>query len=75
MNCVALFDVFKDSGIGLAEKSLVETVAETLAGLSHFLFDFLVEFCKVVLNEHVGAIAFFRVAVVNQRVVESIDVA
>ena len=66
---------FHHAGVGLAEHSFVEAVAETLAGFGHFFVDFFIDFGDVVFDEHVGAVALFGVAVVDEGVVESVHVA
>ena len=75
VQCVALLLDFGHARRCCEVLLFVERIAESLAGFFHFLLDFLVVFRHLILNEHVGAIAFFRVAVVNQRVVERIDMA
>ena len=54
---------------------LVEGIAKTFACLGNLLLDFLVILGNLVFDEHVGAIALLRVAVVNQRVVECIHMS
>ena len=54
---------------------LVKRVAEALASLSHFFLYLLVIFRYLVLDEHVSAIAFLRVAVVDKWVVKRIDMS
>ena len=72
---VALLLVLNHAGVGLAEFLLVESLAEAFLGLVNlFLYLFLV-FSNLVFNQHIGTIALFRVAVVNQRVVESVHVS
>ena len=61
--------------ISLTEKSFVERIAKTFCSLGNFLVNLLVELCHLVLDENIGAIALLRIAVVNQRVVESVNVA
>ena len=72
---VALLLVLHHAGVGLAELLLVEGVAEALACLGHLLLYLFVVLCYLVLNQVVGAVALLRVAVVYQRVVESVHVA
>ena len=62
-------------GIRLPEQGLVELLPEAFPGLGHLLLDFLLVFGDVVLDEHVGPVAFLGVLVVNQRVVERVHVA
>ena len=71
---IAFGDVLLHAGIGLTEKSLVEIIAETLGGLLHLLLDFLVHLGYQVFDEHIGAIAFLGVLIVDKRVVKGIDV-
>ena len=57
-------------GVGLAELLLVEAVAELAASLLHLLVDLLLDLGEVVLDEHVGAVSFLGVLVVDEGVVE-----
>ena len=65
----------KHTAIGGEELSLVESLFEALAPLCNLLGDLVVEFGDMVFDEHVGAVALLRVAVVDQRIVESVDMA
>ena len=71
---VTLLLMLEDAGIGLAELLLVEGVTKLLGGFLHLLVDLLLVFGDLILDEHIGTIAFLRVAVVDERVVESVDV-
>ena len=53
----------------------VKRVAEALACLSHLFLYLLVVLCYLVLYQHVCAVALLRVAVVDERVVESVHVS
>ena len=75
MEGIALLLCFLHALAGGQELLLVESILETLAGLLDFLLDFLVVLGNLVLNQDVGAIALLRVAVVNEGVIESIDMA
>ncbi len=75
MELVALALVFEHTRISLAEHCLVEALAEFPGGLGHLLVDFLVKLGDKVFNEHVGAVAFLGVAVVDQGVVEGVHVS
>ena len=57
--------------VGSPELLLVEGVSETLASLGDFLFYLLLDFAEIVLDQVIGAIAFFGVFVVDERIVES----
>ncbi len=72
---VALFLVLDDTRIRLAELCLVEAVAEALACLGNLLVNLFLVFCNLVFDKNIGAVAFLRVAVVDERVVESVNVA
>ena len=67
-------DMFKDARICLAEHGFVKALAETFCGFGYFLFNFVVYFGNLLFDEHVGAVAFLRVAVVDEGIVEGIDV-
>ncbi len=73
MELFALFGVFEDTGIGLAEHRFIKAVAKSFCGFSHLLIDFVIEFSDFVFDEHIGAVSLFRVLIVNQRVVKGID--
>ncbi len=75
MQGVAFALVFEHVRVGLAEHGFVEALAEAFAGLGHFLVYLLVEFGYGVFDEHVGAIAFLGILVVDEGVVESVYVA
>ena len=75
MQGVALGSCFSHAAVGLQEHGFVETFAETLARFGHFLVYLLVVFRYLFLDEDVGAVALFAVAVVNQGVVEGVNVA
>ena len=75
MQLVALCSVLKHARVCLTIKFLIKTLSEFLCSLCYFLVDFIVEFCDFVLDKHIGTIALLRVAVVDQRVVERIDVS
>ena len=55
-----------------AELRLIKGITKAFARLSHLFFDFFFVFRNLILNQNVGAVAFFAIAVVNERVVESI---
>ncbi len=63
------------TGVGGDELLAVEGVAEAFVSLLAFLIDFLLNLGNVVLNQHIGAIAFLGVLVVNQRVVEGVHMS
>ena len=58
MERVALLLVFQHACVCGAELCLVERIAEAFACLCHFLLYLLVVFCYLVLDEHIGTIAF-----------------
>ncbi len=70
---VALGLVFEHAGVRLAEHGFVEACAEPLGGFLHFFFNLFIVFGHEVLDEHIGAVAFLAVSVVDERVVEGID--
>ena len=65
----------QDIGVGRAELGLVEGLAEFLASLCHLFFNLLFDFAQVILDQDIGAIAFFGIFVVDQRVVKGTHVA
>ena len=75
MKFLALFGYVGYAWIGLAEQSLIETVAETLTGLGNLFFYLVVEFGYVFLDQDVGAIALLAVAVVDQRIIEGVHMS
>ena len=74
MELVAFLLVLKHAWVGLAIHVLVKLLAKTLCGLGHLFIDFLVKLGDFVLYQVVGTVSLLRVAVVNQRVVESVNV-
>ena len=72
---VALLLVLQHARVCLAELSLVERLTEAFARLLHLFVYLLLIFCYLILYEHVGAVAFLRVAVVYERVIESVDMS
>ena len=75
MQGITLLQVLQYTWIGLTELGFVEGVAKLFLGLSHFLGHLLLILGYLVFDEHVGTIAFFGVAVINERVIESVHVA
>ena len=75
MESVALLLVLDYASVGSAELSLVEALAEALASLGNLLLNLLVVLCNLVFDENVGTVALLRVAVVDERVVESVYVS
>ncbi len=62
------------AAVGAAKLLLVETFAEAFLGLGNLFVNLCVKLGKFLLDEHIGAVALFRVAVVDQRVVECVYV-
>ena len=75
VECIALLGEFAHAAVGGAEFGLIKGLFEALAPFGHFFLDLLVVFGDLVLDEHVGAVAFFRVLIVDERIVEGIDVS
>ena len=75
MHLVASGRGLRHTGRRFAVFGLVEIGAETLAGLLDLLFDLLVLLGQPLLDQHVGTVAFLRILVVDQRVVERRDVS
>ena len=73
VQCVTLRLMLQHTRIGLAEHNLVETLAEAFGGLGHLLLYFILDFGNLLLDKHIGTIAFLGIAVVNQRVIECIN--
>ena len=75
VQCIALGNGLKDAGAGGSVLGFVEAVAEALASLGHFLIDFLVVLGNLVFDKHVGAVSLFRIAVVNEWIIEGVHVS
>ena len=73
MKSLTLGDMLHDARIGLAVESFVKAVAETFARLGNLFLYLVVIFGNLVFDEHIGAITLLRIAVIDQRVVERID--
>ena len=69
---IAFLLVFQNAWIGLAELSFVKGIAESLGGFLYLLICLLVIFSNLILYQHIGAIPFLRIAVVNERIVKGI---
>ncbi len=63
----------KHTGVGLTEHGLIKAFAETLGSLGHLLIHLLVHLGQMILDKHIGTIAFLGVLVVNQGIVEGIN--
>ncbi len=74
MEGIALLLMFKDAGVGLAELLLIESVTKLLGGFLYLLINFLIVFGNLILDEVISTIALLRVAVVDERIIESIHV-
>jgi len=61
--------------IGAAELCFIKSFSKLFGGFGNFLVDFIIVFSQLVLNQNIGTIAFLRVAVVNQGVIESVNVS
>ena len=75
MKGVALGLMFEHARVGFAEFSLIKAVAKALGGLAYLLGYLLFVLGNLIFYEHIGAVSLLRVAVIYQRIVESIDVA
>ena len=67
--------VFQHTTVGTAELSLIESLTKTLGSFGHFFVYLVIVLSKLVLYQHIGTITFLGIAVVNQRVIESIYVS
>ncbi len=75
VECLTLGGYFSHAGVGLTEKRFIERLAEALAGLCDFFFNFVVHLGYLLFDEHIGAVALFRVTVVDEGIIEGIDVS
>ena len=73
MEVIALLHVLEHTGVGGAELGLVKVGAELLGSLGHLLVYLLVVLGDLVFYQIVGTIAFLAVAIVDERIVESVD--
>ena len=62
---VTFCNMLKHARICCAIEVGIERLTKTLCRLSHFLFNFIVEFCNLILNEHIGTIAFLGITIIN----------
>ena len=67
--------VFQHTTVGTAELSLIESLTKTLGSFGHFFVYLVIVLGKLVLYQHIGTITFLGIAVVNQRVIESVHVS
>ena len=75
VQCVAFSLMFQYTRVCAAELSLIKSIAEFLGSLGYFLVDFLVVFGNLIFNQHIGTVTFLRVAVINQRIIERINMS
>ena len=75
MQGVALLLDFEHAWRGGEVLLLVKGLLEALACLGHFLLYLLIVLSYLILDEHICTIALLRVAIVDEGIVESIDVA
>ncbi len=75
MDLVYLLLVLQHAGVGGDKLLAVKALAKALAGFLHLFLYLVLYLGYVVLDEHVGAVALLAVAVVDERVVESVHVA
>ena len=73
MQGITLLLVLQHTGVGRAELGLVEGVA--LGSLGHFLVYLFVVLGYLVFDEHVGAVALLRIAVIDEGIVECVHVS
>ena len=71
---VALGGNFQNATVGGAELFFIKTFLEALAAFGHFFFNLFFVLRDLVFNQHIGTIALFRIAVVDERIVERIHV-
>ena len=75
MDLVPLSLVFKHTSVSCAELGFVESIAEFLCGLGHFLIHLLLYLCQVIFDQHIGTIPLLGIFVVDQGVIERVDMA
>ena len=74
MQSVALLLGLLHTFAGFQVLSLIEAVAETLAGLLNLLLDLLIVLGNLILDQHVSTITLLGVTVIDQGIIESIHV-
>ena len=67
--------MLQNTTVGATKLSLIKSITESLGSLGHFFVYLLVIFGKLVFNQHIGTITFFRIAVVNQRIIECVHMS
>ena len=72
---ITLLLMFQHAGIGFTELGLIKAVTKLLGSLGYFLVDLLIIFGDLILNQYIRTITLLAVAVINQRVVESIHMS
>ena len=75
MEVIKLLLVLQNARISCTELSLIKAIAEALLSLGNLLGNLLLILSHVILDEHIGTITLLCIAVINQRVVESIYVS
>ena len=75
MKGVAFSLMLKDTAVCATELCLIESITEFLGSFSYLFIDLIIVFGKLIFDKHVCTITFFRIFIVNQRIVECINVS
>ena len=72
---VAFCLMLQHTSVSRTELSLIKRFAESLGSFRYFFINFIVILCQLIFDQHVSTITFFRVFIVNQRVIECVYVS
>jgi len=75
MKRISLSLMFQYTSVSRTELSLIKRFTELLGSFRYFFIDFIVILCQLIFNQYIGTITFFRVFIVNQRVIECVYVS
>src|SRR5699024_1174705 len=67
--------MLQNTTVRATELSLIKRITESHGSLGHFFVYLLVNLDKLFFNQHIGTITFFRIAVVNQRIIERVHMS
>ncbi len=73
MHVVPFRQGFQYPRIGFAELLFIKRIAKPFGRFTDLLFNLLIQFSQILFDKHVGAITFFTILVINQRIIKSID--
>ena len=75
VQCITLCLMLKNTPIGAAELSFVESFTKSFGSFGHLFINLIIVLSQLIFNQHIGTVAFFRVFIINQRIVKCIHMS